>query len=845
MTNPCSRPLSLYGRSRWLPCAAVLVVSAACSPHVVGPPAPPPGLPIIGVSTTSVSFSAAAGGSNPIAQTVAITNVGLGTLSGLGVGTILYQPIVSGWLSSTLSGNTSAPSTLVLSATTSGLLPGTYTAAVPVVTTVTGVLPQNIIVTFTVAPVPIVSLSPHSDTVTATVGGGSPAAQTFSVSNAGNGTLSGLTVGTVVYGTAGSGWITASINSPTAPATLTVQATTGALAVGTYTALVPVISSVAGVVPDSVFETFIVTATAVPPRIALSPTTVSFSANAGGGNPPSSAVSVSNNGGGTLTGLTVGTIKYGAGASNWLGATLAGTTAPTTLTLQPTTGALAPGSYTATVPISGTGASNNPRNVTVNFTVAGQQGLVLTPSNLSFVGTVAAASPAPQTLTITNSGAGVLAGLAAGAVIYPGGQPTGWLQVAISGTSTPAVLTLSAITGGLAAGTYTATVPISTTSPGVSSQGANVSFTLAAGSGSMVILQGDQQTGFVDSILPVLLKVRVYDGAGNPKPGVTVTWTVNNGGALLNTVSTTTSLGESSTQWRLGPIAGIQTVQVTSPGVSPLTFIGDALLPSVAGQYPNEPPGYIRFAELNMSALPNFPRSTAGALAGAWYAYPQGDPDLLVVTPDLSAPQSPPNVFSVRFKLGLPGGAGPVNFGGWDVGTSAQGQRRAAYLSMWIKIVGADFENQSFGTKLGFLEYGPQASNQISQGIWLLKNNNGVQEVESNWKMTFYEEFLGVPGQVNRILQQNKTPLAVMTAGTWHHWETVVVKNTVGQADGVFNWWIDGTQIIGHNDVVWVTSVDTTGFLSFKFNPTWGGSGGARTRDDFLAIDHIYLSGIH
>lgn len=89
------------------------------------------------------------------------------------------------------------------------------------------------------------------------------------------------------------------------------------------------------------------------PAILLSPSSVSFAATQGGANPPPQPVNITNSGGGTLSGLTVGTISYGSGQpTGWLSATLSGSTAPATLTLSATTASLVAGTYTATVPVT-------------------------------------------------------------------------------------------------------------------------------------------------------------------------------------------------------------------------------------------------------------------------------------------------------------------------------------------------------------------------------------------------------------------------------------------------------------------------------------------------------------
>ncbi len=109
---------------------------------------------------------------------------------------------------------------------------------------------------------------------------------------------------------------------------------------------------------------------APPPLISLNPTSLTFTDTAGTSNPSPQAVAVDNSGGGTLSGLAVGTIAYGSGASGWLTAALSGETAPATLTLQPSNAGLNPGTHTATVPVTASGVGNSPQNVTVTYVLA-------------------------------------------------------------------------------------------------------------------------------------------------------------------------------------------------------------------------------------------------------------------------------------------------------------------------------------------------------------------------------------------------------------------------------------------------------------------------------------------
>lgn len=227
--------------------------------------------PTITLSAPSLLFNAVATGSSPAPQNIAITNTGTGVLSDLTVDAISYGPGATGWLTASLGGST-APVALTAGASVTDLAAGTYTATVSIKSTVSGVTnsPQPLNVTFTVAAAaPTITLSASAATYNATAGGLNPLAQSASVTNTGTGLLSGLSVGTIAYGLGQpTGWLGASLDNSTAPATLTFSATTGSLPAGSYTATLPVQSSVAGVTnsPQSISVTFLVAA--VPAEVA-------------------------------------------------------------------------------------------------------------------------------------------------------------------------------------------------------------------------------------------------------------------------------------------------------------------------------------------------------------------------------------------------------------------------------------------------------------------------------------------------------------------------------------------------------------------------------------------------
>jgi len=320
--------------------------------------------PVIAFTPTAASFGSTAGGPSPAVQTVTVSNAGAGTLNGLTAGTITYgagQP--AGWLTAAFSGSTADPAPLTLRATTGSLTVGTYTASVPVASSVPGVAAKNLAVTFNIGSAIMLGATPASVSFNAPAVTGNPAAQTVNIFSVNGSPITGLAVSAIEYGASQpTGWLAASLSGTGTAATLTLQATVGSLPSGTYTANVPVTAAAATNSPLKVPVTFVVPA----PLIALSATSGSFVAPQGVGTAPSQAITISNGGRGSLSGLQV-SVTYGAGATNWLSASLSTTTAPATLTLTPTTNTIARGNYSASVQVSAAGVGNSPQNVTVSY----------------------------------------------------------------------------------------------------------------------------------------------------------------------------------------------------------------------------------------------------------------------------------------------------------------------------------------------------------------------------------------------------------------------------------------------------------------------------------------------
>ena len=153
--------------------------------------------------------------------------------------------------------------------------------------------PVTVPVTFTVtaAPVPAIAASPTSLAFTAIEGGSNPAAQTLSISNTGGGTLNWRA-------SEHTGWLTLSAGTGSGNGTVTLQATTGALAPGTHTGTV-ILSGGTRVTPVTIPVSF--TVTAAPVRLpSARPHQPRVYRATGGSNPPAQTLTVSNTGSSTL-----------------------------------------------------------------------------------------------------------------------------------------------------------------------------------------------------------------------------------------------------------------------------------------------------------------------------------------------------------------------------------------------------------------------------------------------------------------------------------------------------------------------------------------------------------------
>ncbi len=319
--------------------------------------------PRIVVAPTSVAVIAQEGDTTTVVSVVSVTNSGQSALTGLVSNVSAGAP----WLSASLSSGT-APASLTLRINPRGLTAGTVTANVTLSVPGRADIPAVVVpVTLTVQAPILLTVTPPRVVQTATVGGVLPPQVSVVVTGPNNSPITGLAIRSVIDSATGApadiSFLRFTLSTAQAPSTLTINALTTQPA-GTRRVRFQIVSLVdPRVVP--VFFDYRYDILAADNLVA-SPPSAAFTASFNDALPAPRVIAITSTGS-ALAGLTIAAVSQ-----PWLTATLAGAVTPTSLTLQPNTTALAPGSYSATVTVRSTASSVVPSvDIPVTYVVSG------------------------------------------------------------------------------------------------------------------------------------------------------------------------------------------------------------------------------------------------------------------------------------------------------------------------------------------------------------------------------------------------------------------------------------------------------------------------------------------
>lgn len=445
---------------------------------------PPP--PAIRLAPGVIVFQMDHGGSIPLTQVLSVTTDG-SAASNL-EWEIDYEGEPDGWVSMDIDGG-STPTTGQITVTPPpGIEPGDYQATLTV--SAPGAIPASLVIALSVADSgggdppggdppggdppggddpPQFTFSPGSAAFGASTGGADPAPQQVAIGSDGVAILN--LDATVDFATGQeTGWLTATLNAATTPASLQLTATTGALPSGTYNATVAVTGT--DVAPKTLPVTFVVSE--VTPVIGVSPGLLTIPADAGI-DPPNELIAITALAG-SVAGLSA-SVSYDEGSpEGWIDVSLASDVAPTLATASFDVDGLDEGTYSASITLSAAGADDVVVPVEFEVSEEGLEIVVPVPTIevvLPLGGDLIGLIPVP----VLNVGAVGIDDLTAEVTLGPG-EPD-WLTAevtALAGPGLPALLTLDAGVGmgSLSSGTYTADITVRSELFGTVSAGVRV-----------------------------------------------------------------------------------------------------------------------------------------------------------------------------------------------------------------------------------------------------------------------------------------------------------------------------------------------------------------------------------
>jgi len=94
----------------------------------------------------------------------------------------------------------------------------------------------------------------------------------------------------------------------------------------------------------------------------------------------------------------------------------------------------------------------------------------------------------------------------------------------------------------------------------------SATFSAAGSAVPVTVLAGDKQLAFPSAELRIPVQVKVANGFGVARAGVTVTFAATGGGSFTPATATTDTAGKAQSIWTVGPNAGIQSAELTAPG---------------------------------------------------------------------------------------------------------------------------------------------------------------------------------------------------------------------------------------------------------------------------------------
>ncbi len=401
---------------------------------------------ILSVSPTSLgAFLYQTGGALPASQSISLSSNG-GTIPF----TVGVSPAAPWLVVNPLGGTaTGTPTAITLTATPTGLTPGTYSTSLNI-TPLNGAVLPSIPVTLVVSNNPLLQANPAQLTFTSAFASQGPADQILNITSLG---------GQVPFSVSTDAtWLTATSSASASPAQVILHVNPAGLAVGSLTARVTLRPTNGDNYSIVVPVTFTITN---PIQVIAVPASLLFSFQTNLIAPPSQALQIRSTGQPVPVSVTTTTSSCG---TSWLTATTSQVTTPVTITVSAATAGMTPGICTGAISVSYLGSAIPlviPVTVAVSATAELSISIPVGFGTETVQQSAAGTGAIARTISLTSTDPATQVAFTASATTNTAG---GWLAVGPGSGSTPTNLVVSILPGGLAPGTYTGQVSISSPS---------------------------------------------------------------------------------------------------------------------------------------------------------------------------------------------------------------------------------------------------------------------------------------------------------------------------------------------------------------------------------------------
>lgn len=196
------------------------------------------------------------------------------------------------------------------------------------------------------------------------------------------------------------------------------------------------------------------------------------------------------------------------------------------------------------------------------------------------------------------------------------------------------------------------------------------------------------------------------------------------------------------------------------------------------------------------------------------------------IVADATAPRSPPNVLRGTKEEG--------GIGGGVFTTVVEGQGisfKTFYICFWAK-----FSADWYGHLTGVNKITYFAANGSAGQCFIEAHGVGLDPLSCQMVLQAGESTDGT-------FPSNIDPDARIVRGQWCLIEIIAVGNTVGAANGTFDWYLDGAHIGSASGLKIGTAGAAALFDRLDFTPYWGGSGDVAPYDMHFYCDAMHISG--